>query len=29
MDQEQAAAETALPETQADRRETARLAGQT
>ncbi|MDE0026204.1 MAG: hypothetical protein OXP69_17485 [Spirochaetaceae bacterium] len=28
MDQEQAAAETALPETQADRRETVRLAGQ-
>ena len=29
MDQEQAAAETALPEVQADRREVARLAGQT
>jgi len=28
MDQEQAAAETALPEVQADRREAARLAGQ-
>lgn len=28
MDQEQAAAETALPEAQADRREAARLAGQ-
>ena len=29
MDQEQASAETALPEVQADRREVARLAGQT
>ena len=28
-DQEQAAAETALPEAQADRREAARMAGQT
>jgi len=28
MDQEQGAAETALPEVQADRREAARLAGQ-
>ena len=28
MDREQAAAETALPEVQADRREAARLAGQ-
>ena len=29
MDQEQAATETAVPEVQADRREAARLAGQT
>ena len=29
IDQEQAAAETTLPEAQADRREAARLAGQT
>ena len=29
MDREQAPAETAVPEVQADRREAARLAGQT